>query len=92
MVFAASISSSSSAETSPLAAVSVVNSTVSSTLSDVLRANSNSLSVAHLNVRSLTYHFSGLTDLVHGHKFNIIALSETWLRTTDSSVSFGSLY
>ena len=66
-----------------------VLSTISISLSYKLRANSKSFSVAHLNVRSLISHFSDLADLllVCCYKFDLMALTETWLRAEHDSGS-----
>ena len=44
--------------------------------------------IFHLNVRSLAPHFTNIVDLLNSHNFNIVALSETWLRPHDDSSCF----
>lgn len=44
-----------------------------------------SFSAAHLNVRCLISHFSDLADLVRCYKFDLMALTETCLRTEHDS-------
>ena len=47
------------------------------------------LTMIHVNVRSLFWHFDDLTFLASDERPHIIAISETWL---DSSVSNNEIY
>ena len=47
---------------------------------EILKANSNHLSICHLNVQSLASTFTEFEVMLHQHRFDIITLSETWLK------------
>jgi len=44
-----------------------------------------STAFAHDNARSLAPHFSSIIDLLRIYEFDILAISESWLRESDDS-------
>ena len=52
-----------------------------------LLSPSSGITIVHFNIRSLLEHFDQLTEFVHDHSPDIVAISETWLNdSVDASV------
>ena len=47
---------------------------------DILNANRNRISISHLNTQSITSSFAEFEAMLMRYKFDIITLSETWLK------------
>lgn len=48
----------------------------------------SNLLVAHVNAQSLSAHFLGIQSIILQNDIHLMALSESWLKTKDSSGSF----
>ena len=58
---------------------------------NLLETNRNHLSIAHLNRQSMSSTFDEFQVMLYQHPFDIITLSETWLRN-NTNLTYYSTY
>ena len=56
--------------------------------SEALETNRNDLSIAHLNTQSMSSTFDEFQIMLYQHPFDIITLSETWLRNDTNLLQY----
>ena len=56
--------------------------------SEALETNRNHLSIAHLNTQSMSSTFDEFQGMLYQYPFDIITLSETWLRNDTNLLQY----
>ena len=73
----------------PEETISITNQTIQNNVhSEVLETNRNYRSIAHLNTQSMSSTFDECQLMLYQHPFDIIKLSETWLRKDSNLLQY----